>query len=159
MKACTPAGKIKELVHRYYWVEDLNYARTSILSLAVIFDFPVNEQVFQAAAGLHGAGGYRAQCGLVEGPLLFMGLYGHQSGRNESEVAKACFDFAERFESRFGSLVCRDLRPNGFSPNDPPHACEALSVAAIEFSSRFIAGYWEAGFQGEYPVPSVCKQP
>lgn len=37
----------------------------------------------------------------------------------------------------FGSLSCYDLRPNGFSENDPPHVCERLTVNAIEFAREF----------------------
>ncbi len=42
------------------------------------------------------------------------------------------------FTERFHSLKCFDLRPNGFSENDPPHVCEKLTAETIEFSSEFI---------------------
>ncbi|UQZ90402.1 redox-active protein [Deltaproteobacteria bacterium Smac51] len=131
---------IKELVHQYYWQEDLNCARSALRGLERIFDLPLGEQIIQASAGLHGAGGYRAQCGLVEGPLLFLGLYGHKTGSAETEIVEACYRFAEGFEKKFGSLRCRELRPGGFAKDDPPHACEGLTVEAIEFAVQFISG-------------------
>ncbi len=44
-----------------------------------------------------------------------------------------CYNLAEAFESRFGSLLCRDLRPEGFKPDNPPHLCEDLTREAILF--------------------------
>ena len=38
----------------------------------------INQQVINAAIGMHGAGKYRAQCGLVEEYLMFIGLYGKE---------------------------------------------------------------------------------
>ena len=46
--------------------------------------------------------------------------------------------FASEFERNFSSLRCRELRPGGFSPDDPPHLCECLSVKAIQFSYEFL---------------------
>lgn len=107
----------------------------------------LDSQIMQAAVGLHGAGGYRAQCGLVEGALLFIGLYGHRAGKAESEIVKCCYDFAAAFERRFGSLSCRELRPNGFTPSDPPHACEGLTAEAIEFAVEFVGQMFDTAGQ------------
>ncbi len=58
----------------------------------------VEPQLLWSAAGLHGAGGYRAQCGLVEGTLMFIGVYFHVMGKTENEIVSACYDFAAAFE-------------------------------------------------------------
>lgn len=41
-----------------------------------------------AALGMHGAGGYRAQCGLVEGALMFIGIWGKMHGKEEAEIVR-----------------------------------------------------------------------
>ncbi len=97
---------IKERVHELYWGQDMNCARTTLLCLGELLEVEYPAQTLQAAIGLHGAGGFRAQCGLVEG--------------------------------RFGSLSCRELRPNGFTEKDPPHLCETLTCEAIAFTYDFI---------------------
>ena len=43
--------------------------------LSHLFSFPLEEQTLDAAIGMHGAGGLGAQCGLVEGSLMFIGAY------------------------------------------------------------------------------------
>ena len=46
--------------------------------------------------------------------------------------------YAPAFDSTFGSLRCFELRPAGFSENDPPHMCENLTCKGIEFSYQYI---------------------
>ena len=112
---------IKNRVHELYWNDDINCARTAIICLGELFETTIEQQILWSAVGLHGAGGYRAQCGLVEGTLMFMGIYLHVMGKTEDEIVVACYNFANAFEKTFGSLRCFELRPTGFSKNDPPH--------------------------------------
>lgn len=131
-------AKIKESVHHFYWDLDITCARTTLYCLSELMSIPVNKQTIQSAIGLHGAGGYRSQCGLVEGSLMFIGIFFSQNGKNDDEISDICYKFAERFTKEFLSLTCYHLRPNGFQENDPPHACEELTVKAIEFTYNFI---------------------
>lgn len=134
---------VYERVHEYYWEHDWNCAVTTLRILSEVLEVPLDQQILEAALGMHGAGGYRAQCGLVEGALMFMGVGGKAQGLDDARVAKGCCDFAERFETQFGSLLCRDLRPGGFSPDDPPHICEELTREALLFDVSFVSGWME----------------
>lgn len=98
----------------------------------------IADQVYAAAAGMHGAGGYRAQCGLVEGMLMFLGIVGTQAGLSGKQIADRCYQYAEAFEKQFSSLICRDLRPEGFSENNPPHLCENLTCRTLLFAADFL---------------------
>ena len=125
-------------VHELYWKEDINCARTSLICLSELFEIAIEPQTIWAAIGLHGAGGYRAQCGLVEGTLMFIGIYFHKLGKTEAEIVSICYNFASAFDKTFGSLRCYELRPTGFLENDPPHMCENLTCRAIEFAYHHI---------------------
>ncbi len=129
---------IKNRVHELYWNDDINCARTAIICLGELFETAIEQQTLWSAVGLHGAGGYRAQCGLVEGALMFIGIYLHVMGKTEDEIVSACYNFASAFEKTFGSLRCFELRPTGFSENDPPHMCENLTCKGIEFAYQYI---------------------
>lgn len=129
---------IRNKVHHLYYQDDMNCARATLTCLSELYNFPISTEVFDAALGMHGAGGYRAQCGLVEGALMFIGVYFTASGFTESRIVSICYQYAEEFEITFGSLSCRELRPGGFSKNDPPHLCEMITCQAIEFSYLFI---------------------
>ena len=131
-------GFIRQKVHELYWQQDINCARTTLICLAECFNATLQEQTLAAAIGLHGAGGYRAQCGLVEGSLMFIGIYGRMKGKTDRETARICYEFADCFIGKFGSLKCCDLRPGGFREDDPPHACETLTQDAIMFAYEFI---------------------
>lgn len=135
---------IKKRVHELYWEEDINCARTALICLGELFEVAIEPQTICCAVGLHGAGGYRAQCGLVEGTLMFIGIYLHETGKTEEEIVSACYHFASAFDEKFGSLRCLKLRPTGFTENDPPHLCENLTCSAIEFAFRFMEGYIHA---------------
>lgn len=98
----------------------------------------IHEQVFAAATGMHGAGRYGAQCGLVEGGLMFLGLWGREMGKTQEWITEACNAYAQGFERRFGSLLCRELRPQGFIDGQPPHMCEGLSVDAASWAVKWV---------------------
>lgn len=125
-------------VHELYWDEDINCARTTIICLSELFEISLEPQTIWSAVGLHGAGGYRAQCGLVEGALMFIGIYLHMLGKTEDEIVSDCYNFASSFDNTFGSLRCLGLRPTGFSESDPPHMCEKLTCNGIEFAYQYI---------------------
>ncbi len=129
---------IVKRVHELYWEEDINCARTTLICLSELFKVTIEPQTIWSAIGLHGAGGYRAQCGLVEGALMFIGIYLHIQGKTEEEIISACYNFASAFDNTFSSLRCMELRSTGFSESDPPHMCENLTCNGIEFAYQYI---------------------
>ncbi len=129
---------IKQRVHNYYWELDLNCATTMLRILSEIIGIDLQHQVLDAAAGMHGAGKYRAQCGLVEGGLMFIGIIGNMKGVTKPLIEKNCYNFALKYEKEFGSLVCRELRPEGFKENNPPHLCAELTEKAVKFTKNYL---------------------
>lgn len=129
---------IEDHVHHCYWDNDTNCARTMLMYLSTYFEIPLQSQTMHAAIGMHGAGGFRAQCGLVEGALMFLGIFFAQKGLTDEVISKLSYSYAEQFKEEFSSLECRVLRPTGFQKTDPPHACEGLTVKAIAFTRDFI---------------------
>ncbi|MGE4465038.1 C-GCAxxG-C-C family (seleno)protein [Sphaerochaeta sp.] len=78
------------------------------------------------------------QCGLVECAVMFIGIYHLERGWEEQDVAKLAYVLAETYRNRFGSLLCKDLRPGGFSEGDSSHLCENLTIGSIAFTYQFI---------------------
>lgn len=105
---------ITKRVHELYWNDNINCARTALTCLSELFQTVIEPQTIWSAVGLHGAGGYRAQCGLVEGTLMFIGIYFHILGKTECETVSACYHFASAFDKEFGSLRCFELQPYRF---------------------------------------------
>ena len=129
---------LENRVAKYYWDDDINCATTIMKILSESFDIELNEQLIDAAVGMHGAGEYGAQCGLVEGTLMFIGISGREQGLPEKSIIKICKEYATQFEYNFGSLQCSILRPEGFNADNPPHICEPLTCKASKNSIEFI---------------------
>ncbi|AHF07113.1 C-GCAxxG-C-C family protein [Desulfitobacterium metallireducens] len=125
-------------VHDYYWNDDLNCTTTSLLTLSEIFHIKLCSQILDAATGIPGAGRYGAQCGLVGSSLMFIGIQGTEKGFEHEQIVSICNSFTKGFEKEFGSLNCRDLRPQGFNPNNPPHLCEDITKKAILFTLNYL---------------------
>lgn len=131
--------EVSERVHSLYWVEDRNCAYTTLKVIPALFGVSIDPQVMDAVTGMHGAGKFGAQCGLVEGSLLFIGIWGKERNLSDGEIEKICYTYAGKFQQEFGSLLCRVLRPKGFSPKNPPHLCEDLTVKSIIFVFEYIS--------------------
>jgi len=141
---------IEEEVHLHYWDHDDTCAFTTLSIVSDLFAVPLDSQVLDSALGMWGAGGHRAQCGLVEGALMFIGILGSSRGMNRDQVSGLCRSFARGFEEQFGSLICRELRSEGFAADNPPHICEDLSKRAVRYTTRFVAD----SFQMEPKLPA-----
>jgi len=124
-------------VHTCYWDEDISCVITILKILSEIFHCELHPQLIEAAYGLN-AGRLCSQCGLVEGTLMFIGVYGQQKGLDSQDIAELCHKFSCEFQAKFGSVLCKELRPQGFSPDHPPHLCEDLTKRAAVFSAEFI---------------------
>lgn len=129
---------IEEMVHRYYWIDDINCATTMLKTVSERLNIEISQQVIDSAVGMHGAGKFGAQCGLVEGSLMLIGITGRNKKLNDEIIINNCYRFAENFQTKFGSLNCSTLRPEGFKPENPPHLCEELTVEAIQFTLDFL---------------------
>ena len=128
---------IHSRVHEYYWQNDFSCALTTLKILAELYYPGLHPQVINAAFGLN-AGRFGLQCGLVEGGLLFIGSYGCQKDIDHEQIRQLCQEYCREFEARFGSMLCRELRPQGFSPDNPPHLCENITKEAVCFSAEFV---------------------
>ncbi len=120
-------------------IQKLNCAQTTLVILSEKYELNLNSQIIDGATGLNGAGLYRAQCGLVEGVLIFLGIYLPKLNYDKDKIQKTCYLFASEFEVKFGSLSCSELRPNGFNEDDPPHLCEGLFIQSITFAIEFVS--------------------
>jgi hypothetical protein len=136
---------VRKRVAHYYWRDDINCATTTLKILAEHFDLPLSKQVVDAALGMHGAGEYGAQCGLVEGALMFLGILGRSRAIPDDDITSSCRAFAGGFEKRFRSLSCAILRPAGFDPRNPPHLCEDFTCQAVGFTIDFVQETLDAG--------------
>lgn len=132
---------LEKRVEKYFVEGDYNCAVTTLLILSEEFSIPLQEQIIDAATGLNGAGRFQAQCGLVEGTLMFLGILGKKQNFIKDEIVQVCYDYATGFTGEFGSLRCSELRPEGFKPENPPHICRDLAYNSVQYSIQFIKNW------------------
>ncbi len=132
---------VKSRVHKHYWDSDLNCASTTLHVLSEYFEVTLESQVLDSSIGMHGAGGYQAQCGIVEGTLMFIGILGRAKLIPNEDIVLFCKKFAQCFEEEFTSLGCKTLRPEGFNSDNPPHLCEGLTINGIVHNISVISNW------------------
>jgi hypothetical protein len=130
------AARIESMYHD----QSLGCAHATLRILAEVFDIELSPQVYDSSVGMLGGGGhYGAQCGLVQGALMFTGILGARGGLDEETLDKHCFDLLAGATRELGSLVCREIRPEGFADDNPSYICEPRSVESIVWAARFLA--------------------
>ncbi len=134
---------VSSRVEKSYHDDEVPCVIATLRILSELFQLPIDKQVYESSWGFNGAGQYGAQCGLVEGTLMFIGLLSHREGLDKTKMWEACNEFAKSYEQKFGSLRCKELRPGGFNDGDPPHLCEPLSINSIIFSAEFISDWFK----------------
>ena len=134
---------VKERVSKYYWKEDINCAETTLKILSEHFNTSLNKDVFQSCCGLPGAGQCGALCGLVSGTIMFLGVLGNRNNIQSNLISEHCKKFTNEFESKFKSIQCGVLRPEGFHPDNPPHICERLTCDAVKLSICLLSQFYK----------------
>lgn len=138
--------KIFDIVTHSYHTLDVNCAKTTLITLGQLFEQPLGQQVLQAATAMNGSGRSRAQCGLVEGALMFFGVLFAAKGASDCDIYNIAKDFTRDFITEYGSISCYDLRPGGFQKDDPPHKCEGLTLKTIAFTYDFLQNRMDKRF-------------
>lgn len=128
---------IADRVHDLFCDKDWPCAPTVLTIYKEIFKADINDQVIAASCGLNGGGQYGAQCGLLESNLMFIALLGKQRDYTQDQINEFCAEFSGRFERKFKSLICREIRPEGFVPENPPHLCEPRANESILLALDF----------------------
>lgn len=129
---------IAKSVNDAYSIDDLPCSVTTLKTINALYRLDIPDEVIDASWGFNGAGQYGAQCGLVEGALMLLSLMCKRKNIDREAADKIFFDFATEFEKKFGSLICRVLRPEGFSDDLPPNLCEKRTVDSITFVAEFM---------------------
>lgn len=128
---------IADRAHDFYWDQEDSCIITTLKILSEVFSEKLDSELYAAAYGLN-AGRHCSQCGLIEGALLFIGVYAKREGATKESITALCHEYAADFESEFGSVLCKELRPEGFSPQNPPHLCENITQRAVLFAATFL---------------------
>ena len=123
----------KEYFHFGY-----NCAQSVVLAYSDLFDVDKDTLLKMSAPFGGGIGRLREVCGAVSGGVMVISaLIGLDTlvPHEKNKLYALERDFAEKFQERAGSYVCRDLikkHPHGDTHNSKKPACENLVGLAVE---------------------------
>lgn len=138
---------VAEKVHYFYHEAGINCAVGTLMLLSDIFSIELQEQVYDSAIAMVGAGKYGAQCGILEGCMMFASIYAIKFGLGKKEIVPLIYKWSSMFEKEMGSIVCKGLRPYPFTPEDAPkHLCEPITVKGVSLAVKFIKEEVEPAF-------------
>jgi hypothetical protein len=127
-------------VERMYHDDDISCVHATLKILSEVFETKVAQQTYDSSWGMAGGGGsYGGQCGLIQGGIMFIGILGTNRGLDQDTLTQHCYDYSALAEKELGSLLCREIRPEGFAEDNPPDLCEPRTVQSIISTARFIA--------------------
>jgi hypothetical protein len=130
------AARVENMYHDL----DLSCVHTTLHILEEVFDTPIAPETYDSCAGMLGGGGlYGGQCGLIQGGIIFISLLCARRGLDKDTLTQHCYDYSARSVKELGSLLCREIRPEGFSDDNPPNLCEPRTVQNIIATVRFVA--------------------
>lgn len=69
---------------------------------------------------------------------MFFGILGKEEELSQKEIRSVCNEFADQFQNKFCSLLCEELRPEGFKSENPPHLCDDITKKAVSLSVDII---------------------
>lgn len=78
-----------------------------------------------------GAGRVERLCGLVDGVLMFVGLWGSLRGCPRRALQPLTVNFSRTVEQHFGSTLCRDLRREA--------GCGSLATESLAFAAPWLS--------------------
>lgn len=129
---------IHKKVHQLYWDDDENCAVTTVLVLSEKYGIAIQEQIKDGLISMPGLGKNGLTCGIVVGSLLFHGILAKEKEFRKDVAKQQAEMLVVGFKEKFGSELCSNLRPEGFSVTNPPHLCEKFTVEALEYVINFI---------------------
>ncbi|MFA5828869.1 MAG: C-GCAxxG-C-C family protein [Candidatus Gracilibacteria bacterium] len=91
------------------------------------------------SSAMNGGGRAGAQCGILEAGLLILSLL---CGRADSKQPRdplqiLAYKLTKKFENEYGNLLCRNIRPEGFKPDQINNICEERIIYGIIFLLNF----------------------
>ncbi|MCK5126643.1 MAG: C_GCAxxG_C_C family protein [candidate division Zixibacteria bacterium] len=123
---------IEDKIKIYFEIEEHNCAVCVIKVLSERFDFPIEQQTLDACLAQNGLGQYGAQCGLITGATMFLGIVAAQNNWEKEKLYLHTRELTALFEKKFKSLLCSAIRPEGFHEDNPPYICQPRTVDALE---------------------------
>jgi len=132
---------LKDLYAKYYFDQNYNCAETIIRAGNEYYDLGMNDSDMIAFGGFGGGIQSGNTCGTV---LASVGIlskkYIETRAHDSADIRPVTILLMRKFNARYGSVLCRDIKPQSFNPefrckNTIETACDILEQVIEEYEA------------------------
>lgn len=133
---------LKDLYSKFYYDENYNCAETMIRAGNEYYSLGIHDRDMIAFAG-YGAGIQSGNtCGAILSAVAILSMkYVEKKAHESADIRPVTNALIREFNNRYGSVLCRDIKPQSFSPefrckNTIETACDILEKVISEYSQK-----------------------
>ncbi len=134
---------LKDLYEKYYYDMNYNCAETIIRAGNEYYDLGLHDRDMIAVAGF-GAGIQTGNtCGAILSAVSILSMkYVEKNAHDSKDIKPVTTALIEEFNKRFGSILCKDIKPQSFKPEI---RCKMTIEAACDILEQVIEDYSPEG--------------
>lgn len=133
---------LKDVAQEYYFDKNYNCAETILHAANDYYDLGLHEKDMILVAGF-GAGMQTGNtCGALLASISVLSMkYVEAKAHESADIRDVALMLTRKFKEKFGSTLCREIKPNFFSPevrckNTVDGACDILEEVFAEYQPK-----------------------
>ena len=130
---------LKDLFEKYYYDMNYNCAETMIRAGNEYYDLGLHDRDMIAFGGF-GAGIQTGNtCGALLSAVSILSMkYVEKKAHESTDIKPVTTELIRAFNNKYGSVLCRDIKPQSFKPDV---RCKATMEAACDILEQVITDY------------------
>ena len=130
---------LKDCYEKYYYDQNYNCAETMIRAANEYYDLGLHDRDMIMLGG-YGAGMQTGNtCGAILAAVSVLSMkYVEQKAHESSDIRPVTTAFIREFNKRYGSILCKDIKPQSF---DPKFRCKKTIETACDILEEVLEEY------------------
>ncbi len=130
---------LKDACKKYYVDQNYNCAESLIRGANDYYDLKLHDRDMIMLGGYGGGIQTGNTCGAVLAAASVLSMkYIEQKSHESKDIKPVTTEFIRRINARYGSVLCKDIKPQSF---DPEHRCRFTVEEACDILESVIADY------------------
>lgn len=133
---------LKDVAQEFYFAKNYNCAETILHAANEYYNLGLHERDMILVAGF-GAGMQTGNtCGALLASISVLSMkYVEAKAHESADIHDAALMLTRKFKEKFGSTLCKEIKPNFFSPevrckNTVDNACDILEEVLAEYQRK-----------------------
>lgn len=133
---------LKDVADKYYFAQNYNCAETILHAANEYYDLGLHERDMILVAGF-GAGMQTGNtCGAILSAISILSMkYVEAKAHESADIHDVALMLTRKFQAKYGSTLCKDIKPQSFSPevrclNTVNTACDIIEEVLAEYQRK-----------------------